>query len=106
MAENLVTSTEIIDMVTHWVSTKPNTFFGSDYGGFAMIKELLQKPMLSASANAIINKMKKDVPILSVMPKNMINIYMEDKEGSFDRKIIYIEVGDTIVPVNSDGVVR
>jgi len=105
MAENLVTAEEIVDMVSHWIMTLPNTFLGSDYGGIGIIKEILQKPMRTAIGNAIIAKMKKDIPILSVMPQNMINVYMQDKEGRNDTKILYIDVAGNVITVDQNGAI-
>lgn len=105
MAENLVTADEIVDMVTHWLQTMPNTFLGSDYGGVGIIKEILHKSMRSAVANSIIEKMKKDIPILSVMPSGMINIYMQDKAGRNDTKVLYIDVASNVITVDQNGVV-
>lgn len=69
----MVTAQDIQRMITHWLQTPPNGYLGSDYGSDA--KSLLQKALHSGVADAFIEKMKKDLPILSVIPQENIGLY-------------------------------
>lgn len=69
----MITAQDIQRMITHWLQTLPNGYLGSDYGSDA--KSLLQKALHSGVADAFIEKMKKDLPILSVIPQENIGLY-------------------------------
>ena len=69
----MITAQDIQRMITHWLQTPPNGYLGSDYGSDA--KSLLQKALHSGVADAFIEKMKKDLPILSVIPQKNIGLY-------------------------------
>jgi hypothetical protein len=73
IADNAITAQDIQRMITHWLNTPVNGYLGSDYGSDA--KSLLQKALHSGVANAFIAKMKKDLPILSVIPEENVSLY-------------------------------
>ena len=99
--ENVVNADEVVDMVRHWLYTPPNRYFGSDYG--SELKSLLQKPMLSNEAEILIQKIKKDIPILEAIP-NSVNLYMQELQGRPDAKRLIIEVlGVAIDALNPKG---
>ena len=73
-AQNTAINAEDIQgMISHWLATPVNGYLGSDYGCDA--KSLLQKALHSGIADAFIAKMKKDIPILSVIPQENISLF-------------------------------
>lgn len=69
-----ITGKDVQKMVTHWLGTPVNGYLGSDYGQDA--KRLLQRPQADATlANAFLQKLKNDVPILKALPSGSVNLY-------------------------------
>lgn len=100
MAEPLTTEL-IFRMIAHWLATKPNTYYGSDYG--APLDDLLQKPLSSPIVDAFLAKMRKDIPVIAALPSGMINMWW-DSDG-LDKKFIYIEVAGQMVSLEDLGAV-
>ncbi len=70
---NIIDGKSIQDMVTHWLKTPVNGYLGVSYG--QDIKSLLQNPLSDGAADALIQKLRSDVPALQIFPENAINIY-------------------------------
>lgn len=62
-------------MVTHWLGCRPNGYLGSDYG--SGIADILQTPLNSGGANALIAKLRDDIAIMAQLPKDALNLYSE-----------------------------
>lgn len=73
MATDTITSTDILEMVRHWLHTPINGYLGSGYG--QDIKSLLQLPHSDSAADDYLEKLKNDVPILKALPEGSVNIY-------------------------------
>lgn len=86
-----VTGTEIQKMVSHWLQVPVNGYLGSGYGQDT--KALLQLPQASGEADAYIAKLRDDVPVLSVLPTNAVNLY--GASSGVDRLDIVLEVAGT-----------
>jgi hypothetical protein len=71
--KNALTASEVQDMVRHWLSCPPCGYLGSGYG--SQVKELLQSAQSSGKADALIRKLREDVPILAAMPSDAVNLY-------------------------------
>lgn len=80
----------VLAMINHWLNHDPNAFFGSSYG--APITSLFMKALTAPIANAFIEKMKLDLPVLSMFSSDAISIYQENK--GFEQKKIIMVVGD------------
>lgn len=93
----VINADDIQRMITHWLSTPPNGYLGSDYGSDA--KSLLQKALHSGIADAFIEKMKKDLPILSVIPQENIALYSVPEPPDKLRLFIAI-AGITTIEIN------
>ncbi len=85
----MIKETDIVAMIDHWLRTPQDSYLGSDYGN--ALKDILQSPQQSGLANEQIKKMIKDIPILAMFPRNMINIYSV-KDGA-DKVHLIIEFG-------------
>lgn len=95
--DNAINAQDIQRMITHWLSTPVNGYLGSDYG--SDVKSLLQKALHSGVADAFIAKMKKDLPILSVIPQENIGLYSVPEPP--DKIRIYIAIaGITTIEIN------
>lgn len=68
-----ITGTDIQDMVEHWLKTPVGAYLGSDYG--SDLKALLQSPQSSLAADAVIQKLRTDIPVLQALPPGSINLY-------------------------------
>lgn len=82
-------------MIAHWLSTKPNTYYGSTYGN--PLEDMLQKPLSSPIADAFLAKMREDIPVLAALPSGTINLYIDD--DGVDVRNIYIEVAGQALSV-------
>ena len=90
-----ITGTEIQKMVRHWLNTPAGSYLGSIYG--SNIKDLLQRPQADGMADAVIRKMRADIPILQSLPDGSINIY--SVRVSPDRLDLMIEVAGQAIEV-------
>lgn len=90
-----ITGADIQAMITHWLNTPVNGYIGSDYG--CDPKALLQNPQSIGVANAFIKKLKKDVPILAVLPSNSVNLYSVQR--GVDGLDIVLEVAGTALTI-------
>lgn len=78
-------------MVKHWLETPVNGYLGSSYG--SIVPDLLQQPQRSGLADAVLNKLRSDVPLVGAMAADQTNLYAVN-EGP-DKTRIFIEVGGT-----------
>ena len=82
-------------MVSHWLDTPVNGYLGSSYG--QDIKALLQNPLSTGGADALIAKLRNDIPALAVFPQGSVNLWTQTLPP--DRLQIMIEIGGTSIPV-------
>ncbi len=94
--DTAINAEDIQSMIAHWLNTPVNGYLGDDYGVDA--KSLLQKALNSGSADSFIAKMKKDIPVLNVIPQENIALYaipvMPDKQ-----KLYIVIAGITSVEI-------
>jgi hypothetical protein len=83
-----ITAEDLQDMVGHCLATPPGGYLGSDYG--ADVASVLMTPMASGAADALIDKIRQDVPLLQVAPADTVNIY--SYQAAFDKVAIVVEV--------------
>lgn len=93
MAE--ITGQDIYNMVTHWLRTPVNGYLGSDYG--SDIKAMLQTPHAAGLADAFIDKMRADIPVLSMLPPGSINLYYRDQAP--DKRELIVDVAGRTVTI-------
>jgi hypothetical protein len=75
-----------------------NGYLGSEYG--CDVNSLLQKALHSCVADAFIAKMKKYIPILSVIPQENISLYSTPDPPDKLRLFIAIAGITTVYPCN------
>lgn len=90
-----ITGIDIQDMVRHWLNTPVGAYLGSSYG--SNIKDLLQRPQADGMADAVIQKMRTDIPILQSLPAGSVNIY--SMASGSDRLDLMIEVAGWAIQV-------
>jgi hypothetical protein len=93
-----LTADDVQGMVTHWLRTDPNGYLGSGYG--APVADLLQTPMASGRAEAFLDKLRTDVPILAQLPEDAVNLYSRPREP--DRIDFFIEVSGALIRVGDE----
>lgn len=91
----MTTAQDIAAMIQHWLETPVNGYLGSDYG--QDLPSLLHNPFSDGGADAFIQKMKQDIPILQALPAGSVNIYTRD--SSPDNREILIEVAGQVITV-------
>lgn len=84
-----LTATDLQGMVSHWLGCPPNGYLGSSYG--SAVEELVQTPMEGQSADALIAKLRADIPIVGRLPQEAVNVFAEREEP--DRLKLFIQVG-------------
>ena len=83
-------------MVTHWLETPVNGYFGSDYGQDA--KAMLQNPQSLGVGDTFLKKLRKDVPILQTLNSDDLNLYAVTEYP--DKLKILIEVAGKSIEVS------
>ena len=90
----MLTTEMIYSMVDHWLRTPPNGYFGHSYGSDPL--SLLQKPHSEMLADAFIDKMLEDLPVLRSLPAGTVNVYKE--QVSKDTARLIIQAGNVSIP--------
>jgi len=88
----LITPEIIVPMILDWFSTPPNSYFGSSYG-YILNKFLLQ-PLSTPLADALLNKLKTDIPVLAMLSSN--ELYIVSSDNGFEQKVISLVLGNDI----------
>lgn len=98
-----ITGADVQAMVLHWLRTPAYSYLGSDYG--ADLGSLLQRAQHDQRAlDAFLRKLRKDVPVLQVLPESDIALY--GRPGGVDRLLITLEVAGRSYDINSLGTIR
>lgn len=91
MEQDLISKEDVINMVRHWLHTPIGTYVGSSYGFDK--HALLFEPLASMSGvDEVIDKLIADVPILSILPPESINIFSMPVPP--DKRIIILQIGE------------
>lgn len=87
---------DILDMITHWLNTPVNGYFGSGYG--ADLASLLLRPQSQPVADKFLEKLRRDVPIVADLKDSQLSIQSENV--GFEKKIIYLVIGKISINLN------
>lgn len=80
----------------HWLNTPAGSYHGSSYGH--NIKRTLQKPTADTSEfDAVIAKMREDIPLLKLLPAGSVFIY--SRPLGIDRTGLFIDVAGRAIAV-------
>jgi hypothetical protein len=94
-----IEAADLSGMVTHWLGCPPGGYLGSDYG--SDVKSLLQTPMASGMADALIEKCRADIPLLALARPGTVNVGYSDL--GIDRRSIVFEVAGELIDVVDQG---
>lgn len=83
-------------MVRHWLSAPVNGYLGSDYG--QDLKSLLQRPMNDGMGDAILQKLRQDVPVIGIVPSSYVNLLQKDTYP--DKRTYCIEVAGNVINID------
>lgn len=93
-----ITPNDIQDMTRHWINTPVCGYLGSDYGQDA--KSMLQLPHSDGNAaEAFLQKLRADVPVLQVLPAGTLNLY--GIPSAPDRLDLVVEVAGQSIQVGA-----
>ena len=92
---NTITGSDIQEMVSHWLHVPVNGYLGSSYG--QDIKALLHRPQADGAPEALLQKLRVDVPVLQALPSGAINLYSVQTPP--DRLDLVIEVAGQAIAV-------
>jgi len=88
-----IDASDVQGMVSHWLGTPVNGYLGSGYG--TIVPDLLQQPQKTGMGDAVLNKLRIDVPLVGALPRGKLNMYAVDEAP--DIKRIYIDVSGALV---------
>ncbi|HCH7478733.1 TPA: hypothetical protein NM870_003361 [Acinetobacter baumannii] len=97
-----LTVENVIKIVNHWLSARPNGYIGVNYG--RNWQEILLKPMTEDSADLILQWMREDIPLFRGLPTNTLNI--KSRTIDIDKKEFFIEIGSILIPLPSQADLR
>lgn len=92
---NTINGNDIQDMVSHWLLVPVNGYLGSSYG--QDIKALLHRPQADGAPEALLQKLRVDVPVLQALPSGAVNLYSVQTPP--DRLDLVIEVAGQAITV-------
>ncbi|AEJ01306.1 hypothetical protein Nit79A3_1474 [Nitrosomonas sp. Is79A3] len=92
---NPITGNDIQEMVSHWLQVPVNGYLGSSYG--QDINSLLHRPQADGAPEALLEKLRADVPVLQALPSGAVNLYSVQTPP--DRLGLVIEVAGQAITV-------
>lgn len=90
-----ITQSDVEKMIRHWLSTPVNSYLGSDYGFDK--HALLFAPLTMSAADEMIAKLRRDIPVLDVLPLDAINLYSVPLAP--DKLHFILEIGDLTLDI-------
>ncbi|MDQ7977160.1 hypothetical protein QYH69_07855 [Paraburkholderia sp. SARCC-3016] len=87
---------DIEAQIQHWLSTEVDGYLGSTYG--SPIRELLQNPFSAGLADAFLAKLRADVPLLTLLPANAVDLNYVNTGP--DKQQIFISVMGRSIRIN------
>lgn len=92
-----ITGQDILKMVWHWLNTPVGSYLGSDYGSDC--KALLQNPQAVGIADTFLKKLKKDVPMLTILQQGSDNLYAIP--NGIDKLTLVLDIAGTALTIPS-----
>lgn len=89
----MINANDVRRMIDHWLSTPPNGYFAQSYG--ADVKIMLLRELSSSNADALLEKLKQDIPLLKQLDDDQLRI--ETETVDFDRLNVYLMVGEIAI---------
>ena len=92
---NTINGNDIQEMVSHWLHVPVNGYLGSSYG--QDINSLLHRPQADGAPEALLQKLRVDVPVLQALPSGAVNLYSVQTPP--DKLDLVIEVAGQAITV-------
>lgn len=89
----MIDSKKVQAMIEHWLNTPPNGYFGQSYG--ADIRNMLLRELSSDNADALLKKLRADIPLLDQLNDDQLSINTATQD--FDKLHIYLRVGNIAI---------
>lgn len=90
-------SSEAQAFLTHWLDTPVNGYLGSGYG--SNLKDMLHQPQKTGMGDAVLNKIRVDLPLFGALPRERLNMYAVDQGP--DTRRLYIEISGEMIEVGN-----
>lgn len=91
----MINTEKIVSMINHWLATPVNGYFYQSYG--SNVKEQLLKNLTAFSADAFLQKLKIDVPILNQLNGDQLSVVTQMPD--FENVYVYIKLGNILIEV-------
>ncbi|MDN5565898.1 MAG: hypothetical protein L0G25_03770 [Psychrobacter sp.] len=82
----MIDEQKITAMVTHWLETPPNSYFGQGYG--ADVRSMLLQKLSSDNADALLKKLRLDILLMATLDDSQLNI--STATDGFDKVYTYL----------------
>lgn len=92
----MIDSNDVRRMIEHWIATPPNGYFSQGYG--ADVKSMLLRELTSSNADALLEKLRQDIPLLASLNDSQLSVQTETVD--FDRVNVYIMIGGIAILLN------
>lgn len=89
----MIDALKIKAMVTHWLKTPPNGYFGQSYG--ADVRNMLLRELSSDNADALLRKLRLDIPLLNQLDDSQLSI--DTITEGFDKLYVYLLIGNIAI---------
>lgn len=83
-----LTPGEIIGMIDHWLTTPVSGILGSDYG--SNLYEYLHRPLGEMRLEEWLDKMRRDIPILTALPDEAVQVYFDTDGLQLSRVVVRV----------------
>lgn len=83
------------EMIIHWLNTPVNSYYGQSYG--ADLASLLLMPMTSRTADQLLDKLKRDIPLFANLDSDQLSI--RELSIGHDKKQIVLALGNIYIPL-------
>lgn len=92
---------EAKQIIVHWLNTPVNGYYGQSYG--ADLNSLLLQPMTARTADQLLAKLKRDIPLLSNLNSDQLSV--RELVLGHDKKQLFIALGDVYIPLEKTNII-
>jgi hypothetical protein len=89
----MIDAAKIKAMVNHWLETPPNGYFTQSYG--ADVRSMLLRELSSDNADALLDKLRRDIPLMAQLDSNQLSI--DSETDGFDKVYVYLFIGNIAI---------
>lgn len=89
----MIDAPKIKAMIEHWLQTPPNGYFAQSYG--ADVRNMLLRELSSDNADALIKKLRRDIPLIAQFDDNQVSISTTTR--GHDQVYVYLFIGNITI---------